>query len=303
MESDKVKILKGIGLGLLGFFLFIGLPCFGLVLTLNSTIFNPDFALKEIQGVDINETLREVVKSQLPSDVQNYASAIFDTLEQERPWIDEQIHNIVLDSYDFLRGNSGMLKLSISFNEIKQILTDNLVAAIIKSPPPEYQILSPQEQDLFILDLKKQIEEAMPANYVLEVNRDLIGQENMNLLQYAREIFKFFRTTFWILAGIIVLMLVLIILIEKKVRGILRILGIIFILDGILCGITYLIAKYVIPLYLPTEEITSQIHNWLTRLINDILSPFGWFSLVVLLLGGICLIMSFFIHTKIILTG
>jgi hypothetical protein len=97
---------------------------------------------------------------------------------------------------------------------------------------------------------------------------------------------------YWILIGFIVLMIGLIALILRKIRGITRVLGIIFLVNGVLCGITYVILKIVISQNIPITELPARVIDWLILLINNLVSPFGIFSLVVLIVGGICLIIS-----------
>jgi hypothetical protein len=48
-----MNLLKGLALGLLSFLLFLSLYVFGLALTLNYTLLNPDFAISEVDRLDI----------------------------------------------------------------------------------------------------------------------------------------------------------------------------------------------------------------------------------------------------------
>lgn len=45
--------LKGLGVGLLSFLLFLALSNFGLALMLNQTILNPDFVVSEVGKLDL----------------------------------------------------------------------------------------------------------------------------------------------------------------------------------------------------------------------------------------------------------
>ena len=49
-----MKVLKGLALSLLGTLLFLSLAVFGLVLTINQTILNPDFVVSQVNKLDIS---------------------------------------------------------------------------------------------------------------------------------------------------------------------------------------------------------------------------------------------------------
>jgi hypothetical protein len=191
-----------------------------------------------------------------------------------------------------------MLSFTFYLEEIKQNFSDNLVNSIQKSPPPEYKNLSSQEKEQFLLDLKQQIQEETPSSYDLEINQDIVGYEGMKVIQLAKETIGDFKITYWILIIFILLMILFIGLIQREVRGIFRALGIIFALDGILCGITYLILRLVIPTTIPIGELPMSVEIWLKVLTNDLISPIGVFGLVVFVMGAFCLAASFFIKGK-----
>jgi hypothetical protein len=293
-----VKIFKGIGLGLVGFFLFVSLPILSIFINLNNTLLNPDFVVREIEKLNVTEVAREYVKNQIFPEDLPYFDAIDTTLAQEKTWIDQQIKYVIANSYDYLLGTSNMLSFTFYLEEIKQNFSDNLVNSIQKSPPPEYKNLSFQEKEQFILDLKQQIQEETPSSYDLEINQDIVGYESMKAIQLAKEIIGDFKVTYWILIIVVLLMILLIGLIQREVRGIVRALGIIFALDGILCGITYLILRLVIPTTIPIGELPMSVEIWLKVLTNDLISPIGVFGLVVLVMGALCLAASFFIKGK-----
>jgi len=48
-----MNFLKGLALSLLSFLLLLSLSIFGLALTLNQTILNPDFTISEVDRLDI----------------------------------------------------------------------------------------------------------------------------------------------------------------------------------------------------------------------------------------------------------
>ena len=59
-----MKLLKGLALSLLSFLLFLSLSTFGIVLTLNYTILNPDFIVSELNQLDVSSMIKDLFSSQ-----------------------------------------------------------------------------------------------------------------------------------------------------------------------------------------------------------------------------------------------
>jgi hypothetical protein len=289
-----MKILKGIASGFAGFFLFTCILFLGLFVTLNSTILHPDFAIKEVERLDITEIARQTIKDQLsPEDSTRYSTAIDDILTQEKPWINEQIKLSINKTYDYFWGVSDQLKFEFELTEVRQNITNNITQVIIANPPQDYLNLSPQEQSRYVADINKQIMDAIPSKYELVVNQELVGSDSMKVIQQVRDGIKSYEIAFWILIGLIIVLLALIALIQRKIRDIARTIGIILIIDGVICGIIYVILRYLVPAYTATTEIPTILHNWLPGLIEDLSAPFGIFSFVVFISGAAILVVSF----------
>lgn len=293
-----MNILKGIGLGFVAFFLCVSLSFLTLLVTLHFTLLNPDFAVKEVEKLDLTEIAREYLNSQTNTGSLSYSSAIDATITQEKPWINQQVRQIIFTTYDYLRGVSDQLRYTISLEEVKQDLANNLANAAVKSPPPEYQSLSPAEKEKYLLNLKNQYLEAIPSSYDLEINQDTIGPQGMNALNQIKELIGYFQFALWFIIGFLVIMILLIVLIQLKLRGITRLLGIVFLIEGALSVLAYFILKMVIPWLIPLNELPNQFNTWMPGLINDFLLPWGICSLAVLIIGGICLTASFLIKVE-----
>jgi hypothetical protein len=291
-----MKILKGMALGFAGFFLFISLPYLGLIIALKATLLNPDFVVKEIEKLDVTEIARDYIKKELPAEALTYSLAIDDTLTQEKPWINQQISISVYSVYDYLLDRTDSLTFKFNLEEVKENLSANIVNSIVKSPPPEYQSLSSQDKVKYLADLKPQIQAAIPSNYVLEVNQSLIGQQGMNSLNEVKNIIGSIHTAFWMLFVFVIIMILLIVVIQREVRGSTRVLGIIFLADGFLSGVTYFVLKMLIPVYLNSFELPERINSWINNFSQDLLFPWSIFSLVVLIIGLTCLVLSLIIR-------
>ena len=101
-----MKVLKGIALGIICFFLFLSLLLTGLVYTLNNTALNPDFLIQEIEQFDYNSLLVDILEDQIPSEYGAYTPALQAALIELKPWIDEQIGVTVIEFYDYLHNKS-----------------------------------------------------------------------------------------------------------------------------------------------------------------------------------------------------
>jgi len=80
-----MKVLKGLALSLLSFLLFLSLSIFGLALTLNLTILNPDFTVSELDRLDIPSLTKDLLSQQIPQDVPYIAEVVDNTIADLEP--------------------------------------------------------------------------------------------------------------------------------------------------------------------------------------------------------------------------
>jgi len=144
-----MKVLKVLALSLLSFLLFLSLSIFGLVLTLNHTIFNPDFAISELDKLDISSLLKDWLSQQIPQDVPYIAEVVDNTIADLEPWIRDQTHNAIYSNYDYLLGKSQSLNLVIPLEPVKDSLKSNLREVVLRSPPPELAGAPPAAVDQY----------------------------------------------------------------------------------------------------------------------------------------------------------
>jgi hypothetical protein len=285
-----MKVLKGIALGMTGFFLFIVLPLLGLALALNNTLLNPNFVAKEVRKLDLTSFIQDQVSEQLPADYQSYAPAIEDVLVELKPWLDEQIDMVVKNGYDYLRGNTADLNIAIQMDPVRQSLVNHISTAYVQSPPAGSPQLSPDQ-------VRQDIEAALPAGSILEINSGTLGAEVMDSLDTARQIAGYFHTAYIILIVLAVVFILLIVLILREIRGIGLTLGIIFLVSGILGLVSALVTRNIIRLAAPVDDWPSQIQSWWPGFINGLFSPLNIYSLVLLIAGAGGLVV-FFVYRR-----
>ena len=121
-----MKILKVLALSFLSFLLFLSLSIFGLMLTLNYTILNPDFVICELNKLDIPSVARDLLSQQIPQDESYIAEVVGNTLVDVEPWAREQIDLGIRSGYDYLLRESKSLSLEISLESLRDSLKDNL---------------------------------------------------------------------------------------------------------------------------------------------------------------------------------
>ncbi|MDH5696265.1 MAG: hypothetical protein OEZ00_06685, partial [Dehalococcoidia bacterium] len=87
-----MKFLKGLALFVLSFLLFLSLFIFGLALTLDQTILNPDFVVAQVDRFDVPSLAGEMLGEQIPQEGEEFmAEVVNDTIADLEPWIKEQV--------------------------------------------------------------------------------------------------------------------------------------------------------------------------------------------------------------------
>jgi len=101
-----MKFLKGLTLSLLGLLLFLSLSIFGLVFTLNSTVLNPGFIIRKMEGLDIASLVEQLTNETtteegLPKEL---ATTLTNTVTELEPLLKERINAAIDSTYDYLLG-------------------------------------------------------------------------------------------------------------------------------------------------------------------------------------------------------
>ena len=109
-----MKSLKGVGLGLLGFLLFLALSIFGWALTLNSTLLDSDFVTSQLDKLDVAVLAEEFISEQEDEEAvsEELETALVDTITELAPVIKEGIGDTIEPVYDYLQGKSESIDLA-----------------------------------------------------------------------------------------------------------------------------------------------------------------------------------------------
>jgi len=286
-----MKILKVLALSFLSFLLFLSLSIFGLMLTLNCTLLNPDFIINEVNKLDIHSLASDLISDQLPQDESYMAEVVGNTLVDIEPWAREQIDLGLRSGYDYLLGESNSLSQEISLEPLKDSLKTNIREVILKSPPPELSGVPPSVVELYINEANQNIDEMIPPSFYF--SESSLDTEVLAQLDRVRQYINYFQITYLALIIFIILLMLGIILLNREVRGSTRELGIVFTTYGALEYAGVFIYKNIARVQLPSLDIPLTIKIWLLQFFNDFLVPLEIFSVSLLVVGIALVIISF----------
>jgi hypothetical protein len=289
-----MQVLRGIALGLLGFFLFISLILLGIAFTIDNTALNPQFIVNEIGQLDIPSIVHETLAKSVPADYQPYIRGIDASVTETLPWINQQIKYIVTGTYDYLLSKTDRLDLSISTQPLQQSLKKNLTSAFLQSAPADYSRLSDADKQVYLARFQQEIVTFIPAQ--INITPDSLGADGAKAFIEARNIAGYIKNLYLVLIAATLVMAFLLVWLIRDVPGILRSLGIICFISGALSSIAVFGLKSLIPVMIPPNTLPEVLRLWIQTVLEDFISPWGIYSLSFLIGGLILFIASFFYH-------
>lgn len=291
-----MKVFKVIILVFLGIFLCLSLLVFGLVLTLNQSVLNPDFIAEHVEKLDIAALADEIVTDNIPPEAaafmgESLDEVLGDTIADIEPWMKEQARDGIYVFYDYIEGRSENLSLIISLETVKESFRANLLAAILASPPAELVGFPPEEIELQFNEYYSQIDEEIPS--ALELDETMLDAEVMEQIERAKQYVGYFNIAFIVLIAFSLLMILLIILTHFSVRGSTRQLGITFLAVGAVSLAGAFITRSVASSQLVQNEIPATLQTWAPEVITDVLMPLGIYAIGLIAVGIALTVISF----------
>lgn len=302
-----MKVLKGFAIGLLTFLLFWSLSALGLGIMLQNTVLNPDFVIAELDKSDVYSLAKDEITRQLSQgefndpQVRAYLEpAVEQTVDELKPWIQEQVRNGIHITYDYLKGERDDLRIVIQLGTAKEIIRDNVWNAIQKSPPPELAGL-PLEQfrdqfDQFYAEFARQIPDTF------EVTENSLPVEYREPLQTARDYLKYSDTVFFLTIIVTIVLIAGIAALYRDVRLSTRGIGVTLVTAGALeLASIFALKMLVLPRLLDTLPggiPLGEVGDFLPVLINDILAPWQVFSILMLTVGAVLIVVSHVYHRR-----
>ncbi|MDH5696839.1 MAG: hypothetical protein OEZ00_09640, partial [Dehalococcoidia bacterium] len=202
-----------------------------------------------------------------------------------------QVGAVIHSGYDYLEGRSQSPSLVISLEPMKESLRDNLRQAVLQSPPPELTGLPPAEIERYLDGFYQQFSEQIPSTF--DFSEALMGAEVLAQLEVVRQGIGYFYLGYKVMIGFILLLILLIILVNRQVKGSTRGLGTTFLSFGVLSYIGIFFAKDIAGTQLMQLDMPVYLQTWMPQLVNDTLAPLEMYSLGLLAAGVVLLVVSF----------
>jgi hypothetical protein len=291
-----MNFLKGFGLAILSLLLFLSLSVFGLVLTLNQTFLNPDFIVSQVDRLDIPSLAEDMLSQEVHPEAEllmgeTLDEVVNDTIADLEPWMKEQARDGIYSFYDYLEGRSQSLSLTVSLEPVKESLRDNLREAVLQSPPPELAGLPPAMIEQYLDEYYQQISQEIPSTF--EFTEASIDPQVMAQLEQMKQVVGYLHLGYQALIGLILLLILGIVLINREVRGSTRSLGSTFLACGIFSYADVFIIKNVVGTQLVQPDMPVYLQTWIPQLLADTLAPLEMYSIGLMAAGVVLLVVSF----------
>jgi hypothetical protein len=294
-----MSLARKAALGFLSFLLFVSLAGFGLALTINRTVLNPDFIVSRLDTLDTSSLVAEVLKEQIPQEVMVMVPAelieevLDDVLTELEPWLKEQIAGAVYTVYDYLRGRSQSLSLAVDVAPVKEAVRDKLRQALLTSPPAGLEMIPHAELGRLFDEFYEQVSGEIPST--LEINESTLNELSPDIIPAlirARRYVGYFQIIYWALISSTALFIMGIILLDRRVRGATRWIGIPCLISGIASYVgTFVIRNFAGGL-ITQVDLPAPLGSWLTQLLSDSLAPMRVYGIVLMAVGVALLIVS-----------
>ncbi|MFC1913728.1 hypothetical protein ACFLXF_00420 [Chloroflexota bacterium] len=169
-----MNFLKGLLLTILSLLLFLSLSVFGLVFVLNSTLLNPDFAVRQVEKLDISAIAGDLLAEHLAENLQEEArflegaisEGIAAVISTQEPWMKEQAGAAIHAGYGYLLGKSGSLSVVISLEPLKESLRDSLRQSLKDHIILDFSNLPDDQVKAFIGQHYEEIIAQIPGQYL-----------------------------------------------------------------------------------------------------------------------------------------
>ena len=286
-----MKFLKGLALGLVRFFLLVSLLIVGLAVTLNLTLLNPAFVKHEVKQIDIQAVAQAVLKNNLSPDMQPYLNNLGALIPQIKPWLDSQTDYVIDGVYGYLKGQTAPLNLVVETESIKPIGVKWAADTYLSTLTPA------QTQSADINQLSQQVTQALndvwPSS--IAINADTLGGATMRVLAQVKKGIEIWKTGFYLICVLTALWIVLIVVLLRKMKDILRKLGIIFLIPGVIGVLGYYLMLY-LSKNAPIGRVPDAVRLWIIQALSDLMTPWGIYSAILLIAGVVMLVASFYVR-------
>lgn len=277
--------------------------------TLQSSFMNSGFVASLLDGIDIRALVKESIKENtatLPAEISLITPYLDPGVAELEPWIKQQAASAAGPIFGYMLGQTNDFRVSISPEPVKKVITGVVKEAFLNSPPSILAGLPRAALSLYyddyVSDLLVSMNEPIvvtpetlsendPGDIVLTGANGPISEAEKSL-ETARTYVSYFQMGFWLLLGLILLLILGIILIYRQVRGASRDLSIIFLTSGIPALAGVIIARAAVSSLLAQTDIPVQIQTLATNICYDTLAPYMWYTIGLVIVGIALLVVS-----------
>jgi len=293
-----MSVVRGFFSGVFCFLLFDVLALLGIIITLNLTVLNPDFVTSELDKLDVYSVVIEQAKAKLPGQEFIDAETVDKVLADVKPWLEEQADAVIRDVYAYLKGEQE-LNVTISLEQLRNAVKENLREIALNSLPPELQGVSQSQIDAYMSQVDAEIDKAIPANF--ELSEAVVGSQVVVQLEQVRKIIGYVDTAYkWLIGLAVVLVLLIALMHWWQPKPITRSISITFILVGAACILGPLLDVFIIQALSHLAGESSMLLGLqakLPQLAADLTSPMRMYGIGFLSAGVVLIIISFLFRT------
>jgi len=291
MKAFKITVLV-----FLGIFLSLSLLVFGVALTVNQSALNADFVADRVEDIDIVELTNEIIIEHVPAEAADFLGEILHpvlhyTVGEIEPWLKEQARNVIHVFYDYIEGRNDTLSLIISLETKVKSFRDNLLDAILTSPPAELLGLNAEEIEAEFNVYFDQIDEEIPS--AVELDETLLKTDVMEQIERAKQYVGYFNLGFILLIAFILLLILIMILVYREVKGTCRQIGFTFLAIGVVSLAGAFVARSVANSQLATIDMPATLQTWAPGVVTNVLMPLGIYAIGLIVVGIALTVVSF----------
>jgi len=270
--------------------LFLSLSMFGIVVMANQTVLNPNFIVSQLDKLDLSLLTSQVLKNQIPQQVEFAGEFLSDIVKDIEPEIKTQASALIYAGYSYFTGESQELKLSLSMVSVKEKLREKIIDNQERIIPSYLSTASQTAREEYLEDVYKKMTAGVPDR--LEYTQSSWGREVQQRLNQISLTIGYFVLGYRVLIGLIVFLIMgLFIFVRPAMRAV-RILGITALCAGFVQLLLYFAVVAVARYQLSQLTLPQALQAWFPSLINDFLISLVVVSIIILLIGIILLIIS-----------
>jgi hypothetical protein len=181
----------------------------------------------------------------------------------------------------------------VDLEPVKEDVRDELRQSLLTSPPAGLEMIPPAELGRLFDQFYAQVSGEIPST--LEINENTLNElspDIMPALIQARRYVGYFRVAYWALVVATALFIMGIILLDRRVRGATRWLGIPCLISGVATYVSTFFIRDFAEGLITQVDLPAPLGDWLRQVVGDSLAPMRVCGIVLMAVGVALLIVS-----------